>query len=239
MKVVFFTGAGVSAESGIKTFRDTNGLWEESSIEEVCNIETWELNKEAVFKFYSERRKDLEKAKPNHIHETIAKIQKLLGSENVEILTQNVDDLFERAGCENVIHLHGFLREMRCLSCGEIFDIGYEESTTKDKCPKCGEQNLKPNIVFFGENAPKYHFLNRSLRFIDNNDIFIVMGTMGNVIPIDWKLNNTFYKPITILNNLEPSPFLKEETFDYIFYEKGTSAIDKIEKIIMSKVSMY
>lgn len=232
MKVVFFTGAGVSAESGISTFRDSNGLWEDNKIEEVCNINTWEDNKEKVFRFYSERRKQLSEVEPNKIHKTIASLQKKYGVKKVQVITQNVDDLFERAGCEKVIHLHGFLPEMKCLSCRKPFNIGYKESSLEDICPICEESNLKPNIVFFGENAPEYHWLNKALRDITDFDILVVMGTLGNVVPIDYKIRNMFNNPITILNNLEKSVHISKNLFDHVFYEKGTEAIPKIEKII-------
>ena len=236
MKVVFFTGAGVSAESGISTFRDSDGLWENHKIEEVCEITTWKKHKDAVFRFYSERRKQLAKVKPNLIHKTIAELQNKYGEENVLVITQNVDNLFERAGCSKVIHLHGFLPEMKCLNCQNVFNVGYSENKKEDLCPKCGKASLKPNIVFFGENAPEYHWLNKALRDIRTEDIFVVIGTMGNVVPIDYKLRRTYYKPLKILNNLEESKYISESIFDYVFYEPGTKAIIKIKNIIEEKM---
>lgn len=234
MKIVFFTGAGISAESGISTFRDADGLWENHKIEEVCNIHTWKENKEAVFKFYSERRKQLAEVQPNAIHFGIAEIQKKLGKENVTIITQNVDDLLERAGCEDVLHVHGFLPEMRCLStynCRHTWNVGYTETTSDLVCPKCGGTEVKPNVVFFGEEAPNYHFMKREFYTVSEDGYFVVMGTMGNVVPVDRYLD--FIYGTKIINNLEETPYIPTSKFKYTFYEPGTSAIEKIKSIIL------
>jgi len=233
-KVVFFTGAGVSAESGISTFRDSNGLWEKHDIKTICNIRTWKENKELVFKFYNERRVQLKEVEPNLIHFKIAELQKEYGEERVIILTQNVDDLFERAGCSNVIHLHGFLPEMMCLSCSNKWDIGYKEVELDITCPKCKSTHIKPHIIFFGENAPAYADFQIKMNEIMKNDVFIVMGTMGNVIPINQYARKV--RSYNILNNLEPSQYIGQENFDDIFYMPGTEAISEIEKIIRKKL---
>jgi len=233
MRIVFFTGAGVSAESGISTFRDSNGLWENHKIEEVCNAHTWKQNRELVFKFYNERRIQLNKVEPNLIHKKIAEIQNKY--ENVEIITQNVDDLFERAGCKDVIHVHGELTKMQCTACSHIWDIGYKEIDPDTvRCPKCNSnKGVKPNIVFFYENAPKYMDMKRAFRKLESGDLLIVLGTMGNVVNIHSELS--FTPASTILNNLEKSPYIDDSRIDYVFYKKGTEAILDIEKIIEDK----
>lgn len=235
MKIVFFTGAGISAESGISTFRDTNGLWENHKVEDVCHASTWRMNKDLVFKFYSERRKQLNEVEPNHIHNTIAELQKELGHENVIVITQNVDDLLERAGCEKVLHLHGFLPEMKCVGnykCQNTWNVGYTETTKEMICPKCGGET-KPNIVFFGDEAPNYFHMKNIFYSLSEEDIVVVMGTMGNVVIIDHYMN--FTNGLKILNNLEKSPYIDDKKYHHVFYEKGTSAIDKIKEIIVNQ----
>ena len=233
MKVYFFTGAGVSAESGMRTFRDSNGLWENNKISEICNINTWRLHKPEVFSFYSNLRMKLEKLKPNKIHLKIAELQNLYGVDNVIIITQNIDDLFERAGCKNVLHLHGDLKTMICTNkkCKHLYNVGYNNVEAGTLCPVCNENMLKPNVVFFGESAPQYHFMKRYFREIKPEDIFITIGTLGNVIPINRHLD-FIEADIKILNNLEDSNFIDSSKYDYTFFELGSVAIDKITKII-------
>lgn len=230
MKIVFFTGAGISAESGIQTFRDANGLWENYKVTEICDITTWRKNKDAVFKFYSERRQKLAEVEPNEIHKGIAEIQNALGVENVSVITQNIDNLLERAGCKNVMHVHGFLPQMKCMNpkCNHVWSVGYEPTTPDLVCPVCQGES-KPNVVFFGEDAPMYYFMKRE--FYTADSFFVVMGTMGNVVPVARYLD--FIEGKKILNNLEPSLYLPNHMFDYTFYEKGTTAIEKIKKIIL------
>lgn len=237
MKVVFFTGAGVSAESGISTFRDTNGLWENHNVDDICNYHTWKKNKELVFEFYNQRRLQLATVKPNLIHTTIANLQKKYGKENIQIVTQNVDNLFEEAGCEDVLHVHGFLTEIQCTRCNHIFDIGYNNIKHDEKCPSCGYANhLKPNIIFFYESAPKYRDMNNIFNSLnDEKDLFIVIGTMGNVIPINSYVQTIYSEKI--LNNLEKNQYINEKYFQHVFYEKGTEAIQKIETIIENKIN--
>lgn len=236
MKIIFFTGAGISAESGISTFRDSNGLWENYKIDEVCNIETWKKNKEKVFRFYSERRAQLEFVEPNKIHLEIAKLQRELGVDNVIVITQNIDNLLEKAGCQKVLHVHGFLPEMKCVqsySCNHIWNVGYKETIESDRCPRCGGES-KPNVVFFGEEALNYYFMKREFYSLKDQDIIVVMGTLGNVVGIDRYMD--FTNGTKILNNLETSDFINDKKFDYVFYKKGTEAIDEIVSIIKSKM---
>jgi len=226
-KILIFTGAGISAESGISTFRDSNGLWEDHKISEVCNIDTWQKNFDLVHKFYNKRRTQLKEVEPNKAHKIIAEISNKF---DTFVFTQNVDDLLERAGCKEVHHLHGELTKMRCMGCNNIYEIGYNEYLG-EACEKCGSTNIKPYIVFFGESAPEYSMLNRGIDYMRGSDTtIIVSGTMGNVIDINSKIaNKNSYK---ILNNLEHSMFLNEDNFDKILYEKATIAWPKIKQII-------
>jgi len=227
-KVVILSGAGISAESGISTFRDTDGLWENYNVEDVCNFDSLQKNEKLTLDFYDQRRIDLEDKVPNHAHSIIAELKEKY-TDDIVIITQNVDNLFEKAGitAKNVIHLHGFLTEVRCQACESIFDIQYEsiESFYNGQCPKCNNK-LRPNIVFFGESAPKYELLNYHL---NDCELLVIIGTSGNVIEV-----NNMAKRVkrSILNNLEPTWMINEENFSKVIYDKATVAISEIQKII-------
>lgn len=175
MKIVFLTGAGVSRESGIKTFRDHDGLWEGHSVEEVASIQGWRKDREKVLKFYNERRKQLDEVKPNLAHELIASLEK---DHEVVVITQNVDDLHERAGSTNVIHLHGELRKM-CSSLNKNSTLPYDKDIEIGDKHEDGSQ-LRPYIVWFGEDVPKMF---EATNQVMNADILVVVGTSLNVYP--------------------------------------------------------
>ncbi len=233
-KIIIFSGAGLSAESGISTFRDSNGLWENHSIEEVCNENTWRDNFDLVHKFYNERRKQLKDVEPNEAHKTIKRLYDRFGDDLI-VVTQNVDNLLERAGIpENkIIHLHGRLEYMECAKCNGNWKVGYREYTYNDFCPYCGsEKDIRPNIVFF--NGPAYEYLNFYNilnEFRKNPGYFVVIGTMGNIVPIDDLLLN-IPKKSKILNNLEPSKFIPFKRYGQVYYEKATTALPKIEEFL-------
>ena len=218
--VMILSGAGLSADSGLKTFRDSGGLWEEYDVMEVCSTQGFKKNPLKVLDFYDERRAQLSSVKPNKAHEIIASIKEKYPN-NVHILTQNVDDLLERAGCKDVVHLHGFLPELRCNKCGFVFNIGYE--SYKDKiCLKCSSNDVRHNIVMFGEQAPEYTRLYNLLEIID---LLVVIGTSGEVLPIDIFAINS---PKSILNNLDdPNNIAKHFTKAYI--QPAISALPKIK----------
>jgi len=220
LKIVIFSGAGVSAESGISTFRDSDGLWEKYDVADICTAGCLNTNREETLLFYDARRADIEDKKPNLAHKTIAKLKNSY-SGKISIITQNVDDMFERAGCSDVLHLHGFLREIRCEKCSFIKDIAYEKQDRDTICSTCKSQ-LRPSIVFFGEPAPKYEELYKHL---EDCKVLVVIGTSGAVINVDMLSQWADYK---ILNNLEPSNLINEECFDEVYYEKATTAIPKI-----------
>lgn len=184
MKYYFFTGAGLSQESGIPTFRDSeNGTWENHNLNEVCNFLTYKENKELVFNFYSERKKSILLSQPNEAHYILANLQQKMGLDKVIIFTQNVDDLLEKAGCKDVIHLHGNIFEMKCYGCGLIWNIGDSMYEIEAKCPKCNcFRAIKPNIVFFNEIAPNYQKLNTLKKKITLADYLIAIGTSFEVI---------------------------------------------------------
>ena len=175
-KIVILSGAGISAESGLKTFRDSGGLWEEHSIMEVATPEAWKSNPELVLKFYNERRKQMLKAEPNAAHTALVELENHFSA---TIITQNVDDLHERAGFKNVMHLHGELLKVRSERYPSlVYDIQKEEIFLGDTCEK-GFQ-LRPHIVWFGEEVP---MIVPAMELVAQADILIVVGTSLNVYP--------------------------------------------------------
>jgi len=174
--IAVLTGAGVSAESGLLTFRDSGGLWEGYDVMQVASIDGWYANKSLVLDFYNMRRKQALTAEPNPGHYAFAELEQAY---DVDIITQNVDDLHEKAGSSRVLHLHGKLREVRS-SIDEtlIFDIGDKPIQLGDKCPK-GSQ-LRPNIVWFGEMVPN---IEPAADIIAKADILIIAGTSLVVYP--------------------------------------------------------
>ena len=175
--LVVLTGAGMSAESGIKTFRDSDGLWENYRVEEVCTPEALARNPELVNQFYNERRKQLLQAQPNEGHRKLAELESLF---NVKIITQNIDDLHERAGSSSVLHLHGELKKVRSSINPElIYDLDGWELKPGTRCEADGSL-LRPHIVFFGEPVPN---IEKAIRLVQKADIFIVIGTSLVVYP--------------------------------------------------------
>ncbi|MDD6925259.1 MAG: NAD-dependent deacetylase [Campylobacteraceae bacterium] len=224
-RVMIFSGAGLSAQSGLKTFRDSGGLWEKYDIEEVCSARGFRADRDKVLKFYDERRAQLKYCEPNDAHKMIARVKEKY-SENVVILTQNVDDLLERAGCADVIHLHGFLPEIYCEHCKKIEYIGYESIKARQHICKCGCKKFRHNIVMFGENAPFYARLYKELKVLQSapNSMFVCIGTSGAVL--DAGAFSQCAK-ISILNNFESSKL--DRHFSKCYIEKATTAAPKIE----------
>ena len=177
-KIVVFSGAGMSAESGISTFRDSDGLWERYRIEEVATPQAWANDPNLVTRFYNMRRKQIMEVTPNEAHTRIAELEKHF---NVEVVTQNIDDLHERAGSQNVLHLHGNI--MYAKSSGPMqekayFKLDNWEITEKDLCPD--GYRLRPHVVWFGEAVPAY---DEAARTLSEADILIVVGTSLQVYP--------------------------------------------------------
>lgn len=172
---VVFTGAGISAESGLKTFRDSGGLWEQHKITDVATPEAWYKNPKLVLEFYNERRKQVLKATPNLAHNSLTELETFF---NVSIITQNIDDLHERAGSKNVVHLHGEINKARSTVFPELIYDFKKDLKLGDKCEK-GYQ-LRPHIVWFGEQVPN---MEKAYKIVESADIFIIIGTSLNVYP--------------------------------------------------------
>ena len=174
--VVVLTGAGISAESGLSTFRDNGGLWEQHSVYDVATPEAFARNQELVLRFYNERRRQLATAQPNRAHRLLAELEQ---SHRVTIVTQNVDDLHERGGSSRVVHLHGELTKARSSVNPElIYDIGYRDIQLGEQC-ECGQQ-LRPHIVWFGEEVP---MLQAAADIVRTADELLIVGTSLQVYP--------------------------------------------------------
>jgi len=175
-RIVILTGAGMSAESGISTFRSSDGLWENHRVEDVASPEGWEKDPELVLEFYNQRRKQLYEVEPNAAHKALAKLE---SGFTVNVITQNVDNLHERAGSSQVLHLHGELSKARSTVDPEyIIDLDHWELKYGDKCPKGGQ--LRPHIVWFGEEVPA---MEEAVELVAMADILIVIGTSLQVYP--------------------------------------------------------
>lgn len=224
-KIVIFTGAGISAESGISTFRDKDGLWENYKIEDICMAGCLEKNRDETIKFYDLRRKDIENKKPTYAHLELKKLEEIYPND-IKIITQNIDDLFEKAGCKNILYLHGFLKEIYCEKCKFRVNISYDNlKKSYNECSKCYSL-MRPNIVFFNEEAPKYQDLDNEML---DCEFIVVIGTSGNVISIDNFIKNKSSKiKKSILNNLEKSTAINDRLYHKILYKKASEAIDEI-----------
>lgn len=172
---VVFTGAGISAESGLGTFRDSGGLWDNYKIEDVATPEAFQKNPGLVLEFYNIRRRQLLSATPNDAHYALNKLQENF---NLQIITQNIDDLHERSGSNNVLHLHGKLRQSKSTLDNKLYEIDGSELVLGDLCPNGGQ--LRPNVVWFGEAVP---MMDKAIEIVKTADIFLIVGTSLNVYP--------------------------------------------------------
>jgi NAD-dependent deacetylase len=223
-KIVVLTGAGISAESGIKTFRGADGLWEGYSIHDVATPEAWERNPELVLTFYNERRKQLLTVEPNIAHKLLTKLEETY---DVTIITQNVDDLHERARSKNVIHLHGELRKVRSTQNESLiynWDINLKLG---DMCHK--NSQLRPHIVWFGEAVPN---LSIAEEITQRADILLIIGTSLQVYPAA----NLIYHcnqgiPIYFIY---PNPNIEESYFKNLTVIKETAT--KGMEIVLNKL---
>jgi NAD-dependent deacetylase len=219
-KLVLLSGAGMSQESGLKTFRDMGGLWEQYDVAEVASIEAWRRNPELVLKFYNERRKQLWETQPNAGHYGIADLE---NDFDVEVITQNVDDLHEQAGSTKVLHLHGELRKARSTADpGLIYTLDHWELKMGDLCEK-GSQ-LRPHIVWFGEAVPQ---MEQALPIVQQADIFVIVGSSLAVYPAAGLVNYT--KPGIPVFVIDPdSPAVQQKKVTYI-REKAGKGVDLLK----------
>lgn len=196
-KIVVFTGAGVSADSGLATFRDADGLWANYRIEDVCTPEALARNRALVVEFYNKRRKELLSAQPNAAHAAIAALERTF---DVEVVTQNVDDLHERAGSSNVLHLHGELRKVRAIDDESlVYTLKPGETTTPDTV--IDGHHVRPHIVFFQEAVPNFE---PATEIAAQADIFVIIGTTLSVYPAAALLR--YVRPGVPVYYIDPNP---------------------------------
>lgn len=206
-RLVILTGAGMSQESGIRTFRDMDGLWEEYDIEEVATPEAWRRNPELVMRFYNDRRKQLYESEPNAGHRGLVDLERDF---DVRIITQNIDDLHERVGSSSVLHLHGELKKARSsVDESLIYDIDGWELKFGQKCAK-GSQ-LRPHIVWFGEAVPA---MEEAIPVAESADIMVVIGTSLNVYPAAGLVNYVRKgTPIFVVDPERPQAYIRNVTY--------------------------
>ena len=223
--IVVLSGAGISAESGISTFRDSNGLWENHPIEKVATPSAWEENKKLVLQFYNQRRKQLFEVEPNSGHEALVALEEHF---NVHIITQNVDDLHERAGSSNILHLHGELKKARStVDSRLIYEMDSWELNLGDTCEK-GSQ-LRPHIVWFGEDVPN---ISAAIELVKQADVMIVVGTSLNVYPAAGLINET--KHGTPLYLVDPTEVGSFHLTNIIHIQKGAGeGLNELVKQLM------
>lgn len=198
-KLVVSTGAGVSAESGISTFRDAGGLWENYPVMQVASAEGFRRDPELVHEFYNARRRDLLKAAPNAAHKALAELEK---DYDVYIITQNVDDLHERAGSAHVLHLHGELMKMRSVTNPDYIEpLSIEHLETTPATRGRNGDRMRPHIVFFNEPVPN---IDKAIRLAQEADIFVVIGTSLVVYPAAGLINCV--RPGTPIYYIDPNP---------------------------------
>tara|TARA_Y100000739_G_scaffold229239_1_gene243288 strand:+ start:283 stop:993 length:711 start_codon:yes stop_codon:yes gene_type:complete len=179
-RVVVLTGAGISAESGIRTFRANDGVWENHRIEDVATPFAWERDPKLVWEFYQGRRRQLLDVVPNSAHDALVLLENYL--DEFLLITQNVDDLHSRAGSKKLIHIHGELRKLRCETCGQVIEAMNDEHLQNQyvECTQCTDKKLRPHIVWFHEMPFQ---MNEIYDAVGKCDVFIAIGTSGHVYP--------------------------------------------------------
>ena len=221
--IVMLTGAGISAESGLSTFRGGGGLWENQRVEDVASPEGFVKNPEAVHRFYNQRRAQVRTVQPNAAHTALAELERVWPGDFL-VVTQNVDDLHERAGSQKLVHMHGELAKVRCMLCTTVF-LWEGDTGPEVPCPSCGKtESLRPHIVWFGEMP---FDLDRIGEALDKCGLFVSIGTSGNVYPAAGfvEMVNPFAYSLEL--NLEPS-----EVVTSFFETRNGKATDLVPALV-------
>lgn len=231
--IVILTGAGISAESGIGTFRAADGLWEDHRVEDVATPEAFQRDPALVHRFYNERRRQLlsDEVQPNPGHLALAQLEEKFPGD-VLLVTQNIDNLHERAGSRNLLHMHGELLNLRCQDSGVVYPVD-SDSEPEDLCQCCGSSgNLRPDIVWFGE-MPMY--MERIYQALEQCDLFISVGTSGHVYPAAGFVEvANAAGALTVELNLEPSRV--ESAFDQRIYGPASKVVPEFITDILKQV---
>lgn len=222
MKITVLTGAGVSAESGIKTFRDSNGLWEDHDVMEVASPEGFARNPALVLDFYNQRRKQLLTVQPNAAHFALAELEK---KHDVTIITQNVDDLHERAGSTNVIHLHGELLKARSTFDEDLIFDWKKDLNLGDFCEH--NHQLRPHIVWFGEMVP---MIEVAAGIVEKADVVIIVGTSMQVYPAAGLMQ--YSKETADIYFVDPKPSISKSKRITVFAENASTGIPKVVELL-------
>ena len=218
-KIVILTGAGISAESGLGTFRDVDGLWTKYDLNEVATPEGFARNPGFVHEFYNARRANCRGAVPNAAHEALARLQGAWRGE-VVIVTQNVDDLHERGGADQVIHMHGQLDQALCAACGHRWPAP-DEMFAEDACPRCDASATRPDVVWFGEIP---YAMDGIMAHLAACDVFAAIGTSGEVYPAAGFVHQVRGAGAhTVELNLEPSTVVS--AFDETLFGKASETV--------------
>jgi NAD-dependent deacetylase len=199
-RLVILTGAGISAESGLRTFRGADGLWENHQVQEVATPEAFRRDPDLVHRFYNERRRGLASVQPNAAHHALVRLEREWGGDLL-LVTQNVDDLHDRAGSRQLLHMHGELLKGRCLSCRTV-QTWPGDMDPFSRCLSCGSGPMRPHIVWFGEMPLE---MTRIYQALERCDLFVAIGTSGNVYPAAGFVEAVGSGARTLELNLEPS----------------------------------
>lgn len=198
--LVILTGAGISAESGLRTFRAADGLWENHRVQDVATPEAFRRDPALVYRFYNERRQTLATVQPNAAHLALARLERQWGGDFL-LVTQNVDDLHDRAGSKRLLHMHGELLQARCMACGRV-QAWPGDLDQRSRCKGCGSGPLRPHIVWFGELPLE---MDRIYRALEDCELFVAIGTSGHVYPAAGFVEAVGPGTRTLELNLEPS----------------------------------
>lgn len=224
-KIVVLTGAGVSAESGINTFRDANGLWEGHDVTKVASPQGWEEDMELVLDFYNKRRRELKKVDPNPAHYALKKLEEKY---DVTIVTQNIDDLHERAGSSKVIHLHGELKKVRSTFDEDLILDWEDDLNLGDFCEH--NYQLRPHVVWFGEAVP---MMERAIKITMEADILIIIGTSMQVYPAAGLID--FISEDTRVHFIDPRPSVNETRRLRVYAEKASEGVPKLVERLLEE----
>ncbi|RRO20885.1 SIR2 family NAD-dependent protein deacylase [Flavobacteriaceae bacterium 14752] len=222
-KIVILSGAGVSAESGLKTFRDADGLWEGHDVTEVATPQAFEMNPHLVLDFYNQRRRQLKTVNPNKAHQILADLEEHF---DVEIITQNVDDLHERAGSTKVTHLHGELFKVRPVNNPNRL-IEWRDDLQMGDTDDKGHQ-LRPHVVWFGEAVP---MMEKAIEIVETADILIIIGTSLQVYPAAGLMD--YAKPDIPVYLIDPKPGIKESAKLRIFAKSASAGMEELKSILL------
>lgn len=225
-KVVVITGAGISAESGLKTFRDSNGLWEGHDVMQVASPQGWTDNMKLVLDFYNQRRKQLLEVQPNTAHTALVALEDYF---DVQVITQNVDDLHERAGSSHVLHLHGELLKVRSTFDEDLIFDWKTDLRVGDMCEH--HFQLRPHIVWFGEMVP---LLEPAARLVSQADYILIIGTSMQVYPAASLID--FAKPTTAIHFIDPKPAIATRKYLTIHAETATVGVPKVVDALIKEL---